>query len=170
MHYLQNRIKYNEQFADIIYRVYKQMRYGINGCGKPQEDINLISIRRELSEWEVYNDENVEFSVIDSDNDGGFNDGIEGEECCSKLAEILEQNQNMSNRKYGVVPAGDIDGINRTFIIPDIPVEDTVCVYYNSTRVANSLFTVNGNVITLLFTPQPPTDTLLVDYDVLKTT
>lgn len=54
--YLPNRVKYNKQFADVMHRLYKQMRYGIGSC-KPGQDTQLISIRKELVEWEANEDE-----------------------------------------------------------------------------------------------------------------
>jgi len=54
--YLQNRVKYNKQFADVMHRLYKEMRYGINSC-KPEQDNQLISMRKELVEWEANEDE-----------------------------------------------------------------------------------------------------------------
>lgn len=54
--YLPNRVKYNKQFADVMHRMYKQMRYGISSC-KPEQDLQLISMRKELVEWEANEDE-----------------------------------------------------------------------------------------------------------------
>ena len=54
--YLQNRVKYNKQFADVMHRLYKQMRYGIDSC-KPDQDNQLISMRKELVEWEANEDD-----------------------------------------------------------------------------------------------------------------
>lgn len=54
--YLPNRVKYNKQFADVMHRMYKQMRYGIGSC-KPGQDMQLISMRKELVEWESNEDE-----------------------------------------------------------------------------------------------------------------
>lgn len=54
--YLPNRVKYNKQFADTIHRLYKQMRYGIGSC-KPEQNTQLISMRKELVEWEANEDE-----------------------------------------------------------------------------------------------------------------
>lgn len=54
--YLPNRVKYNKQFADVMHRMYKQMRYGIGSC-KPEQDMQLISMRKELVEWEANEDE-----------------------------------------------------------------------------------------------------------------
>lgn len=54
--YLQNRVKYNKQFADVMHRLYKEMRYGINSC-KPEQDNQLISMRKELVEWEANEDD-----------------------------------------------------------------------------------------------------------------
>lgn len=54
--YLPNRVKYNKQFADVMHRIYKQMRYGIGSC-KPEQDTQLISMRKELVEWEANEDE-----------------------------------------------------------------------------------------------------------------
>jgi hypothetical protein len=54
--YLPNRVKYNKQFADVMHRMYKQMRYGIGSC-KPAQDIQLISMRKELVEWEANEDD-----------------------------------------------------------------------------------------------------------------
>lgn len=54
--YLPNRVKYNKQFADVVHRLYKQMRYGIGSC-KPEQDMQLISMRKELVEWEANEDE-----------------------------------------------------------------------------------------------------------------
>jgi hypothetical protein len=54
--YLQNREKYNKQFADVMHRLYKQMRYGVDSC-KPEQDNQLISMRKELVEWEANEDE-----------------------------------------------------------------------------------------------------------------
>ena len=54
--YLQNRVKYNKKFADVMHRLYKEMRYGINSC-KPEQDNQLISMRKELVEWEANEDD-----------------------------------------------------------------------------------------------------------------
>lgn len=54
--YLQNRTKYNKQFADVMHRLYRQMRYGIDSC-KPDQDSQLISMRKELVEWEANEDD-----------------------------------------------------------------------------------------------------------------
>lgn len=54
--YLPNKAKYNKQFADVMHRLYKQMRYGIGSC-KPELDAQLISMRKELVEWEANEDE-----------------------------------------------------------------------------------------------------------------
>lgn len=54
--YLQDRVKYNKQFADVMHRLYKQMRYGIDSC-KPEQDAQLISLRKELVEWEANEDD-----------------------------------------------------------------------------------------------------------------
>lgn len=54
--YLPNRVKYNKQFADVMHRLYKQMRYGIGSC-KPEQDMQLISMRKELVEWEANEDD-----------------------------------------------------------------------------------------------------------------
>lgn len=66
--YLPNRVKYNKQFADGVHRLYKQMRYGIGSC-KPAADADLISMRKELVEWEACEDEgalsetNIQFTT-----------------------------------------------------------------------------------------------------------
>lgn len=54
--YLPNKVKYTKQFADIMYRQYRQMRYGIESC-KPDQDNQLISMRKELVDWEANEDE-----------------------------------------------------------------------------------------------------------------
>jgi len=54
--YLPNKVKYNKQFADIMYRLYRQMRYGIESC-EPKQDNQLISLRKELVEWEANEDD-----------------------------------------------------------------------------------------------------------------
>jgi hypothetical protein len=54
--YLPNRGKYNKQFADIMYRLYKQMRYGIDSC-KPEQDNQLITLRKEIVDWEANEDD-----------------------------------------------------------------------------------------------------------------
>jgi hypothetical protein len=54
--YLPNKVKYNKQFADIMYRLYKQMRYGIESC-EPKQDNQLITLRKELVEWEANEDD-----------------------------------------------------------------------------------------------------------------
>jgi len=54
--YLPNKVKYNKQFADAIHRLYKQMRYGIGSC-KPEHNTQLVSIRKELVEWEANEDD-----------------------------------------------------------------------------------------------------------------
>lgn len=54
--YLQDRVKHNKQFADVMHRLYKQMRYGIDSC-KPEQDTQLISLRKELVEWEANEDD-----------------------------------------------------------------------------------------------------------------
>ncbi len=53
--YLPHKVKYNKQFADSFYRTYKQMRYGIASC-KPSVEQDLISMRKELVEWESKED------------------------------------------------------------------------------------------------------------------
>lgn len=54
--YLPNRVKYNKQFADAMHRLYKQMRYGIGSC-KPDYNNQLVSMRKELVEWEANEDD-----------------------------------------------------------------------------------------------------------------
>jgi hypothetical protein len=54
--YLPNKVKYNKQFADIMYRLYKQMRYGIESC-EPSQDNQLITLRKQLVEWEANEDD-----------------------------------------------------------------------------------------------------------------
>ena len=54
--YLPSKVKYTKQFADIMYRQYRQMRYGIESC-KPDQDDQLISMRKELVDWEANEDE-----------------------------------------------------------------------------------------------------------------
>jgi hypothetical protein len=54
--YLPNKVKYTKQFSDIMYRQYRQMRYGIESC-KPDQDNQLISMRKELVDWEANEDE-----------------------------------------------------------------------------------------------------------------
>lgn len=54
--YLPNKVKYTKQFADIMHRLYKQMRYGIDSC-KPDQDNQLITMRKELVDWEANEDE-----------------------------------------------------------------------------------------------------------------
>jgi len=54
--YLPKRVKYNKQFADSVYHLYKHIRYGIGQC-KPDQDNQLISIRKELVEWEANEDD-----------------------------------------------------------------------------------------------------------------
>lgn len=54
--YLPNKVKYNKQFADAMHRLYKQMRYGIGSC-KPDYNNQLVSIRKELVEWEANEDD-----------------------------------------------------------------------------------------------------------------
>jgi hypothetical protein len=54
--YLPNKVKYYKQFADVIHRKYKQMRYGIGSC-KPEQDQDLIGMRKELVEWESNEDD-----------------------------------------------------------------------------------------------------------------
>jgi hypothetical protein len=54
--YLPNKVKYHKQFADVMHRVYKQMRYGIGSC-KPDQDRQLITMRKELCDWEANEDD-----------------------------------------------------------------------------------------------------------------
>jgi hypothetical protein len=54
--YLPNKVKYTKQFADVMHRLYRQMRYGIDSC-KPDQDAQLISMRKELVDWEANEDE-----------------------------------------------------------------------------------------------------------------
>ena len=54
--YLPNKVKYHKQFADVMHRVYKQMRYGIGSC-KPDMDRQLITMRKELVDWEANEDD-----------------------------------------------------------------------------------------------------------------
>lgn len=54
--YLPNKVKYTKQFADVMHRLYRQMRYGIDSC-KPDQDSQLISMRKELVDWEANEDE-----------------------------------------------------------------------------------------------------------------
>jgi hypothetical protein len=54
--YLPNKVKYNKQFADVMHKLYKQMRYGIGSC-KPDQDRQLITMRKELVEWEANEDD-----------------------------------------------------------------------------------------------------------------
>jgi len=54
--YLPNKVKYTKQFADVMHRMYKQMRYGIESC-RPELDTQLISMRKELVDWETNEDD-----------------------------------------------------------------------------------------------------------------
>jgi len=54
--YLPNKTKFYKQFADSFYRTYKQLRYGIASC-KPSKDQDLISMRKELVDWESNEDD-----------------------------------------------------------------------------------------------------------------
>jgi hypothetical protein len=54
--YLPNKVKYNKQFADVMHRMCMQMRYGIGSC-KPDLDGQLISMRKELVDWESNEDD-----------------------------------------------------------------------------------------------------------------
>lgn len=54
--YLPHKAKYAKQFGDSFYNTYKQMRYGIASC-KPSVHQDLISMRKELVDWESNEDD-----------------------------------------------------------------------------------------------------------------
>jgi len=53
--FLSNRERYYENFANAIYREHKRLRYGIAVC-KPNTDIDLATMRKELVDWQSKND------------------------------------------------------------------------------------------------------------------
>lgn len=53
--YLVNKEKHDTNFSNVMYDKYRQMRYGINDCN-PSIDYDLASMRKELAEWQSYDD------------------------------------------------------------------------------------------------------------------
>jgi hypothetical protein len=45
------RVKYNCTYADAMLAEFKKIRYGISSCC-PKEDVDLITMRYELAEWQ----------------------------------------------------------------------------------------------------------------------
>jgi hypothetical protein len=53
--FFSNRERYYENFANAVYRQHKKLRYGISTC-KPDIDVDLATMRRDLVEWQSKND------------------------------------------------------------------------------------------------------------------
>ena len=53
---LPKKEKHYKEFADVINRTYRQMRYGINSC-RPGLDADLIDMRKQIVDWQAIEDE-----------------------------------------------------------------------------------------------------------------
>jgi hypothetical protein len=53
--FFSNRERYYENFANAVYRQHKKLRYGISTC-KPDIDVDLATMRKELVDWQSKND------------------------------------------------------------------------------------------------------------------
>lgn len=51
---LPNQAKYNKVFADAVYKMYRQIRYGIASC--KSSDLQLASIRKHIVDWQENED------------------------------------------------------------------------------------------------------------------
>lgn len=53
--FFSNKNRYYENFAYAVYRYHKKLRYGVSSC-KPEIDLDLAMIRKELVDWQSNND------------------------------------------------------------------------------------------------------------------
>lgn len=64
--------------------------------------------------------------------------------------------------KNNIIPIGTVDGSNKVFILPDVPLIGTTRVYADGSRQKiTSDYTLSGNTITFI---SAPTTTVLCDY------
>lgn len=56
--YLEDKVRYYKVFADAVYKDFKAMRFGIGSC-KPEADLALSEIRKELTDWQQREDNNA---------------------------------------------------------------------------------------------------------------
>lgn len=64
---------------------------------------------------------------------------------------------------YEVEPIGEVDGLNKEFLLPHIPQEGTLIVYVGGIRQKSSYYTLKGNSFELIIPPPKGVD-LSVDY------
>jgi hypothetical protein len=53
---LPKKVKYYKEFADVLNRTYRQMRYGIDSC-RPDLNADLIDMRKQIVDWQAIEDE-----------------------------------------------------------------------------------------------------------------
>jgi hypothetical protein len=78
----------------------------------------------------------------------------------------------LSTPKDNVIPSGVIDGVNKTFTLPEIPIVNSQHIYRNGQRIKVGLdYTISLNTITMINAPMTAVqsgnainDWLLVDY------
>jgi hypothetical protein len=70
-----------------------------------------------------------------------------------------------TNSRFGALPSGTKNGINKTFTLPDTPLSSKIALYWLGQRqTPNVDYSVTGNTITLITFAPASGDALVADY------
>jgi hypothetical protein len=99
--YIIHKNKYNTKFADVMTDKFRNLKYGITTCHK-HEDVDLIIMRKELSDWQSSGDYST-LSEVRTEYKKWLPVNITCEDMC-----YININVNSGSKSYHVTPAAAV--------------------------------------------------------------
>ena len=79
---------------------------------------------------------------------------------------ISKINSSIIQRKYGIIPAGKVDGTNTKFVLPEDFTASSLVVWIGPVKQVSTLYKVTNR--TIIFAVAPAAGVLECDYDPIK--